>query len=56
MTNSERIADNLRMWQVMRLVVAEWTTDPRSVECFDLRIVEEAVSLVERHQYPQERT
>jgi hypothetical protein len=28
--------------EIMRLVIAEWKSDPMSVQCFDLRIVERA--------------
>lgn len=34
-----------RLLEIMDLVVAEWNTDPMSVQCFDLRIVEEAKQL-----------
>jgi hypothetical protein len=52
MTNTERIADNQRMWEIMRVICSEFKTDPTSVQCFDLRIVHEAIELVERHEYP----
>ena len=35
-----------RAWQILDLVVAEWESDPTSVQCFDLRIVEEAKTIV----------
>lgn len=28
--------------EIFKLVVAEWSSDPMSVQCFDLRIVEKA--------------
>lgn len=38
--------DTLSVWDVLDLVVAEWESDPMSVQCFDLRIVERAKHLV----------
>ena len=35
-----------RVWQLMDLVVAEWESDPSSVACFDLRIVEESKKIL----------
>lgn len=35
-----------RVWEVLDLIVAEFQSDPMSVQCFDLRIVEEARKLV----------
>ena len=32
----------IRALQILELVVAEWESDPMSVQCFDLCIVEEA--------------
>ncbi len=37
-------------WRLLRLVVAEWRSDPMSVQCFDLRIVERANKAVERRK------
>lgn len=34
--------------RLLGIVVAEWKSDPLSVQCFDLRIVEEAKMVVER--------
>lgn len=34
--------------RLLGLVVAEWESDPLSVQCFDLRIVEEAKHVVKR--------
>ena len=34
-----------RLLQIMGLVIAEWESDPTSVQCFDLRIVNEAKEL-----------
>jgi len=39
------------LFRLMQLVVSEWRSDPLSVQCFDLRIVEEARALVEQIQY-----
>lgn len=39
------------VWDVLDAVVAEWTSDPMSVQCFDLRLVERAKQLLrERNQ------
>ena len=32
--------------RLLALVVAEWNSDPMSVQCFDLRIVNDAKALV----------
>ena len=34
--------------RLLGLVVAEWESDPMSVQCFDLRIVEQAKFVVKR--------
>ena len=34
-----------RLLEIMGVVIAEWESDPMSVQCFDLRIVEEAKRL-----------
>jgi hypothetical protein len=34
--------------QILDVVVAEWASDPLSVQCFDLRIVERAKFIVKR--------
>ena len=38
------------VWVVLDLIVAEWTSDPMSVQCFDLRLVERAKELLREHQ------
>ena len=38
----ERFELQGRALDIFKLVVAEWKSDPQSVQCFDLRIVEEA--------------
>lgn len=50
---TERAAEEL--WALRReavrllgLVVAEWSSDPQSVQCFDLRIVSKATVVVRR--------
>lgn len=42
--------DTRRAWEILSLVVAEWESDPMSVQCFDLRIVNEAKKLVASHR------
>jgi len=34
--------------ELLELVVAEWSSDPMSVQCFDLRIVNRAKCVTER--------
>jgi hypothetical protein len=34
--------------QILTIVVAEWKTDPTSVQCFDLRLVKRAEELLDR--------
>lgn len=42
-----------RLLEIMGLVIAEWKSDPQSVACFDLRIVDEAKALwAERKMRP----
>lgn len=38
----DRFALQIRAMNIFKAVVAEWTSDPRSVQCFDLRMVEDA--------------
>lgn len=38
-----------RGMEILAIVVAEWQSDPLSVQCFDLRIVEEAKSLIAQY-------
>ena len=33
-------------WQILGLIVAEFESDPQSVACFDLRVVERAKALI----------
>lgn len=39
-----------RGMEILDLIVAEWTTDPTSVQCFDLRIVEEAKAIMAQYK------
>ena len=41
---------NREAWRLLDLVVMEWKSDPMSVQCFDLRIVERAKRAVERRR------
>jgi len=44
----ERFALEKEAFKILGLVVAEWKSDPMSVQCFDLRIVERAKYVVAR--------
>jgi hypothetical protein len=37
------------VWEVLGLIVAEFKSDPTSVQCFDLRLVARACELVAQH-------
>lgn len=37
------------VWAVLDLIVAEFTSDPTSVQCFDLRLVARATELIKEH-------
>jgi len=39
-----------RIWELVDLIVSEWDSDPMSVQCFDLRIVQEIKQLLEDHK------
>lgn len=43
-THDRRIELEDRALEIFKLVVAEWKSDPMSVQCFDLRIVREAIA------------
>lgn len=45
---------DIRVWELLDLICAEWRTDPLSVQCFDARIVQEAIALVERRKAMQD--
>jgi hypothetical protein len=47
---TRRFAIDDRLMQIMGLVIAEWESDPMSVQCFDLRLVREARSLWKERQ------
>jgi hypothetical protein len=34
--------------EILSIIVAEWKSDPTSVQCFDLKIVEEAKGIVKQ--------
>jgi hypothetical protein len=38
------------VWEVLGLIVAEFKSDPTSVQCFDLRLVARACALVAEHE------
>jgi hypothetical protein len=38
------------VWTVLGLIVAEFKSDPQSVQCFDLRLVRRATQLVDEHE------
>ena len=46
------------IYDILKLVVAEWESDPMSVQCFDLRIVERAKKACTEWEqcYPQRPT
>lgn len=37
-------------WRILDLVVTEWSSDPTSVQCFDLRIVNRAKEIIARRR------
>lgn len=43
------------MYEILDLIVAEWQSDPMSVACFDLRIVERAKNIVAVYKEEQKR-
>lgn len=45
-----RFAIDDRLIEIMGIVIAEWNSDPMSVQCFDLRIVDEAKRLWEERK------
>lgn len=45
---NERFALEKEAIQLLDLVVMEWETDPLSVQCFDLRIVDRAKVVIKR--------
>lgn len=47
MAVSER---EVRMARLLDLINAEWSSDPSSVACFDLRIVQEVRDILKEHE------
>ena len=39
-----------RVWHLMDIICAEFKSDTTSVQCFDLRIVKEAIDLVKKRK------
>lgn len=48
--NMSRQEMNKRLVEIMGLVIAEWESDPLSVQCFDLNLVAEARELWKKRQ------
>jgi len=46
----KKFARDRRIWDLIDLIVAEWDSDPMSVQCFDLRIVQEIKQLLSEHK------
>ncbi len=44
--SARRFEINMRLVELMEIVEAEWSSDPMSVQCFDLRIVAETKALL----------
>jgi hypothetical protein len=44
-----------RAYKVLDLIVAEFTSDPMSVQCFDLRTVAEAKAVIEERKRLERR-
>jgi hypothetical protein len=42
--HDRRIELEDRALEIFKLVVAEWKSDPMSVQCFDLRVVREGIA------------
>lgn len=43
-----RIDLEMRAEKILALIVAEFKSDPKSVQCFDLRIVKEAIEVSDK--------
>lgn len=53
MANQKRTEEYLQVadvWTVLDLIVAEFESDPTSVQCFDGRLVRRAIELSRRHK------
>jgi len=37
------------MARLLKLIDAEWRSDPMSVQCFDLRIIEQVRDIIKKH-------
>jgi len=44
----EKFSLEIEAMDVLRIIVAEFESDPLSVQCFDLRVVEKAKRIVKR--------
>jgi hypothetical protein len=42
--------EEIRYQKVLRLIVVEFKSDPMSVQCFDARIVQAAIKLVDEYE------
>lgn len=47
--------EEIRYQKCLQLIVAEFETDPMSVQCFDLRIVEQSKKLVREYEERHKR-
>ena len=46
----EQYLETADVWTVLDLIVAEFTSDPTSRQCFDSRLVERAIRLNREHR------
>jgi uncharacterized coiled-coil protein SlyX len=51
----KRFAMQDKAFELLDLIVAEWESDPMSVQCFDLRVVEQAKELMQEHKKLEKR-
>ncbi len=51
----EDVALEKRALKVLRVIAAEFETDPMSTQCFDRRTVEEVISITKEHDQIQRR-
>lgn len=42
--------EDKRAWELLDIITAEFKSDPMATQCFDRRIVKEAVDLVEKRK------
>lgn len=52
----DMLPDEREVYELLDLIVSEWESDPMSVQCFDLRIVERAKKAVEPFRKLKRRT